>query len=453
MLMREGQSLRTIPAIAMAGIFLVLGGCATYSQSFRAVERNLLKNDPTGALQALEKQPRSSRDQFLYVCNKAMLLRMLGKFKQSNEEIKKAKAIVQKYSAISVSEQTSSFIINDATRTYIGSPVEQIMLNVYAALNYLQMNDLNGARVEILQEDIRLRALMQDDPDSPLSVDPFARYLSGIIYEDLGEWSDAMIAYRKAYQAYQKHAALYGIAIPQQLKRSLIRMADKVGLYNERRKYEQEFDLHLAALQKGIQNTGELVFIFNNGLAPIKRESSVQVIEPKSGHMIRISLPYYEKRNTPVAYARLYLQSVRPHLKNVPKLVTKTEKVEDISSLEIETLKSQMAAITARALARAVAKDKLSDEASQRNGLAGLIVNIAGVLTERADTRSWLTLPAQIQCARLKAPAGLYSAHVELLDHNNNIVLRRNLGKIKLTTGHNDYLSFRWTSIEATTRN
>lgn len=452
MSIREGRGLRTLPAMAMAGIFLVLGGCATYSQSFHVVERDLLSNDPVRALAALEKQAHNSRDQFLYVCNKAMLLRMLGKFRQSNEEIEKAKAIVQKYSAISVSEQTSSFIINDATRTYIGSPVEQIMLNVYAALNYLAMNDLDDARVEILQENIRLRALMQDDPDSPLSVDPFARYLSGIIYEDLGEWSDAMIAYRKAYEAYQKHAALYGIAIPQQLKRSLIQMADKVGLDNERQKYEQAFGLHLADLQKGIQNTGELVFIFSNGLAPIKRESSVQIIEPQSGRMIRISLPHYEKRNTRVARARLYLQSVRPHLKNNPKLVTETEKVEDISRLEIETLKSQMAAITARALARAVAKHKLSDEAGQRNGLAGLIVNIAGVLTERADTRSWLTLPAQIQSARLRAPAGLYSAHVELLDRNNNIVLRRNLGKIKLTTEHNYYLSFRWISTGATTR-
>ncbi|NOZ38044.1 MAG: hypothetical protein GXP11_08270, partial [Gammaproteobacteria bacterium] len=125
-----------LPAIALAGMFLVLSGCASYSQSFRVVDRNLLNNDPAAALAALEKQSHSSRDLFLYACNKAMLLRMLGKFKQSNEEIEKAKAIVQKDSAISVSEQTSSFIINDATRTYIGTPIEQIMLNVYAALNY-----------------------------------------------------------------------------------------------------------------------------------------------------------------------------------------------------------------------------------------------------------------------------------------------------------------------------
>lgn len=261
-----------------------------------------------------------------------------------------------------------------------------------------------------------------------------------------------MIAYRKAYEAYQEHATLYGIAIPQQLKHALILMADKIGLDNERQKYEQEFGLRLADLQKEIHNTGELVFIFNNGLAPIKRESSVQIIDPQSAQMIRISLPHYEKRDPLIARARLYLQSARSQLKNEPELVTETEKVEDISSLEIETLKSQMPAITARALARAVAKHKISNRAGEQNDLAGLIVNIAGVLTERADTRSWLTLPAQIQSARLKAPTGIYSVRLELLDRNNNIVLQRALGKIKLAKERKYYLSFHWTSVAATTR-
>ncbi|NOZ38421.1 MAG: hypothetical protein GXP11_10260 [Gammaproteobacteria bacterium] len=111
-----------------------------------------------------------------------------------------------------------------------------------------------------------------------------------------------------------------------------------------------------------------------------------------------------------------------------------------------------MPAITARALARAVAKHKLSDKAGEQNGLAGLIVNIVGVLTERADTRSWLTLPAEIQSSRLKAPADTYYVRLELLDHSNNIIFQRSLGKIKLAKEHNYYLSFHWTSVAATVR-
>jgi len=429
----------------MAAMLLIVSGCASYSQSFQDVEHKLLNNDPAGALQVLDKQSHRDKDQFLYASNKAMLLRMLDRFSESNAEIEKSKAIIEQYSATSLTEVSSSFIINDATSTYIGTPVEQVMLHIYSALNYLETNDLDSARVEILQADIRLRTLMQDDPDNPLSTDPFAHYMSGIIYEDLSEWSDAMIAYRKAYNAYQIHASLYAIAVPQQLKRALILMADKVGLTDERQKYEAEFQLQLADIKNDTPDNAELVFIFNNGLAPIKRESSVSILEPQSGHMVRVSLPRYEKRNLLVASARLLL-------KNDQELFTITEKVEDISSLEIKTLESQMGAITARALARMMAKHKMSDEAGKQNGWAGLVVNIAGVLTERADTRSWLTLPAEIQTARLHAPAASYSVTIELLDYNNNVILQRSLKSIEMLKGRKHYLSFHWMPASTTAR-
>ncbi len=429
----------------MAAVLSIVSGCASYSQSFQDIEHKLLNNDPAGALHALNKQSHRDKDLFLYASNKALLLRMLDKFEESNAEIEKSKAIIDRYSATSLTEVGSSFIINDATSTYIGTPVEQVMLHIYSALNYLELNDLDSARVEILQADVRLRTLMQDDPDSPLSVDPFARYISGIIYEDLGEWSDAMIAYRKAYEAYQAHATLYMIAVPQQLKHALILMADKIGLDDERRKFEAEFNLQLADIRNDNPDDAELVFIFNNGLAPIKRESSVSILEPSSGHMVRVSLPRYEKRNLLVASARLQLKNDQEHM-------VVSEKVEDISSLGIKTLESQMAAITARALARMMAKHKMTDEANKQNGWAGLIVNIAGVLTERADTRSWLTLPAEIQAARLHAPAETYSVTIELLDYNNNVILQRSLEDITLVKGRKYYLSFHWAPASTTAR-
>ncbi len=449
MLFRDRLVLNNIALPAIAVTFLLLTGCASYSRSFQNIESKLQNNDPAGALEALEKQSHSSKDLFLYATNKASLLRALKKYKESNEEIEKAKAIVDKYSSLSVSETGSSFIINDATRTYIGSPIEQIMLHIYAALNYLEMNDLDGARVEILQADVRLRTLMQDDPDSPLSIDPFAYYLSGIIYEDLGEWSDAMIAYRNAYQAYLAHGKLYGINVPRQLKVILIIMADKVGLENERRKYEEQFDLLLDDLKTDRQNTTELVFIFHNGLAPIKRESSINILEPSSGHMIRISIPHYVKRDVIIDHARLRLKGEQEQNNN---LVAETEVTENISMLEIENLNANMGAITARAIARAAAKHEISNEAGKNNSMAGLIVSIAGVLTERADTRSWLTLPAEIQTARLRAPAGTYTLNIELLDHNNNIIFQHSSGKIELNKNYKRYLSFNWASVSTTTR-
>ncbi len=425
---------------------VLLAGCASYSQSFRRVELRLLSNDPAGALAILDQQDHGSKDRFLYACNRGMLLRMLGRFEESNREFEKAKAILEQYAATSISEQAASFVINDASRTYLGSPVEQVMLHIYSALNYLALDDRDGARVEILQADLRLRRLMQDDPDSPLSVDPFARYLSGIVYEDLGEWSDAMIAYRKAYEAYQAHAQLYDIRLPRQLQRALIRSAARMGLDDERRRYEQAFGQHLDELPP-TGDGGELVVFFHAGLAPIKRESSIDVLEPGSRHMIRVALPRYEPRPYPASQLRLRLQPALFADGPVPAREARSEKTEDIARLEIRTLESQIGAITARAIARAAAKHELARETGRQNDLAGLIVNIAGVLSERADTRSWLTLPAEIQTARLPAPAGRYRLELALLDASGNVLLQRDVGEIELAKGRKHYLSFNQASL------
>lgn len=425
--------------LLLGALFILLSGCATYSQTQRSIQLSLFNNNPARALELLEKKKPSDRDMFLYYADKAILLRMLGKYTESNIEIERAKKLVAKFSATSVTEEGAAFIINDATRTYTGTPVEQVMLHIYAALNYLELQQIDSARVEILQVDTRLRSFMEDDPNNPLSFDPFARYLSGIIYEDLNEWSDAMIAYRKAYKAYLSHHALYQVNIPEQLKESLILMSDKVGLTAERKKYEKAFNLKLADLNfvRSNHNQGELVFTFHNGLAPIKREHGIQMLVPVTGRFVRIALPAYYQRNNIISKLRI-------KIKNQQHYTTTTELTEDISSLQIKTLASHMPAITARALARAATKDKIAKDVGDKDPLAGLLVNIAGIATERADTRSWLTLPAEIQTARLSIPQGKHNLIIELLGENNQIVLQQKINNIQISGNQKHYLSFHW---------
>lgn len=425
-------------------IGLLLSGCVSYSTAFHPIEESLAAHDPATALKLLEDQNYSNADLFLYFSNKAMILRMMDEYEQSNEQIEKTENVIEEFTATSVTEEVSSLIINDTTRTYIGTPVEQVMLHIYSALNYLAMGKTDNARIEVLQMSLHLRMLMQDAPDSALSRDPFGRYLGGLIYETLGEWSDAMIDYRKAFKGYQTHSKLYPIAVPEQLKKALILTADKVGLTKERKSYEESFGLSLDNLKQERKGTGELIFLFHSGLAPIKLERSLQTIDPASGQMIRISLPYYERHKNPIQKVRITLAGANSYIGN-------TELVENIGSLEIKTLEANMPVITARAIARAVAKYNMAKEAGKQNELAGLLVNIADFVSERADTRSWLSLPAEIQSARLNAMPGEYAVTVELLDDNNNIVFRQELNNISIKGGRKQYLSFHWASASANT--
>src|SRR5215470_9882828 len=109
-----------------------------------------------------------------------------------------------------------------------------------------------------------------------------------------------------------------------------------------------------------------------------------------------------------------------------------------------------MPLITARAVARMAAKDTVAAVASSSYSndaggaaLLGLLVNVAGVVTERADTRSWFTLPGEIYLLRLPLPPGEHTLKLELHARDGHLI---NSGEIKVTLrkGEKKYLSRHW---------
>lgn len=88
--------------------------------------------------------------------------------------------------------------------------------------------------------------------------------------------------------------------------------------------------------------------------------------------------------------------------------------VGDVSKALIEEGRRQEPATVARAIVRAAAKlaiargieEGLEEEDEMLGEVAGTVLSIAGALTERADTRCWSLLPAEIGLMRLRLPAG-----------------------------------------------
>ncbi|MDZ7663674.1 hypothetical protein [Thiohalophilus sp.] len=424
----------------LAGVLLLQqSGCTTYSRNFEQEVQNLASRDPAAALEVLEKQHHPERNQLLYHLNKAMLLHMLGDYAESNNEFEQAKKIIEHYQAASISEESAAFFINDGTRTYTGSSLEQLMLHVYAAINYLLQNQVDAARVEALQIDVRLRQLQDANPDSILSIDPFVRYLTGLIYEQLGESDNAMIAYRKAYNAYLEHRKVYAINVPRILQQDLLRLSRQLGLTEEYAEYRARFDTDARQFDR---DGAELIVLFHKDLAPIKRSQRIAQVDPASGYLVHFAVPVYEPRHSYLSHARVVVAEQR----------VRTEPMENISGIALRTLQESMPAITARALARAVIKYKMSRQAGENDGLAGLLMNIAGVISEQADTRSWLTLPGEIQMARVTLPPGDYNVTLELIGQAGQVTATRQLDRINLTRGGKRYLSYLWFPAYPTTR-
>ncbi len=424
----------------LAGVLLLLqAGCASYSHNFEQEIQTLASQDPAAALATLDKQHHPERNRVLYHLNRAMLLHMLGDYAASNDEFEQAKQVIEQYQATSISEEGAAFFINDGTRTYTGSSLEQLMLHVYAAINYLLQNKTDAARVEALQIDVRLRQLQEADPDSILSIDPFVRYLTGLIYEQLGEIDNAMIAWRKAYNAYLEHQKAYGINVPRILKQDLLRVSRQLGLNEEYEHYRQRFEVEARQLDR---EQAELIMLFHKDLAPIKRSQRIAQVDPTTGYLVHFALPMYEPRHSHLSHARVVVAGQR----------VRTEPMEDISAIALRTLQENMPAITARALARAVVKYQMSRQAGENDGLAGLLMNIAGVVSEQADTRSWLTLPGEIQMARVTLPPGDYNVSLELIGAGGQVTHHRQLGQVNLTRGSKRYLSYLWFPAYSTTR-
>lgn len=430
--------LRQIIRAVLAGMFIVTAsGCATYAYKFQPIERALAAHQPEAALTALDQAyaPRGA-DAPLYYLNKGMLLRLNNRYAESNTALETAQKLMDKLEALSLTEQTTSFIVNDTVHSYVGEDFEKVLLHVYKALNYLALQQPYEARVEALQVDVKIRELNSGTAGGALTEEAFTRYLSGIIYENLGEWSDAMIAYRKAYEAFAVYKKKYSVGLPESLKFALLRLAERQGLEDELKTYREEFAIKDWPNVASREANGELVLTLHNGLSALKGEVASHALDPASGRLIRIALPVYRPRAVQVTQAILRVgdQSVRLDL------------VEDITALAIKSLESHMAAITARTLARAVVKYRMAKEAEKRDGGVGLLVNLAGAISEQADTRSWSSLPAQIYLGRLSLPPGTYKARLELLDNLGKLIHTQEFSNITLTQGKAAYLAFHWTS-------
>ena len=433
-------------SLAISAVMFGLGGCATYSGSFAVIERNLAAKQYDAALVNIEKESASKKDRVLYLLNKGMVLRMKRDFAGSNVALEAAKAEMDRLYAASVSENALSVMVNDSTVSYSGDNYERVLLHLYMALNYLELGQPDSARIEALQIDAQLREFAEKSPDGKLAEDAFTLYLTGLIYEDEGEWSDAMISYRSAYNVYKKYLSNYSVAMPTMLKLDLMRMAKQQGLKDELKQYKSEFGIELPDNKGAAKDQGELVFVLNNGLAPIKREKAINSFEASTGSVVRIALPAYESRNNNVVAARIAVGDKQDV----------TEMMEDIDAIAKKNLDAHMPAIIARSVARVVVKAVASKQARQvasKNNnnneamvgmLGALAFQVAAVATERADTRSWLTLPSNIQLGRLSLPPGTYNVKIELLGADQQVVTTQDYPGIVIRKAHKTFLSEHW---------
>ena len=396
-----------IRATLLSAAFVSLTGCMGLGSKAESMQAELAAGRVGNAL-AIAENENSSEDEVLASLNKGMLRRMKGDYQGSNQIFEVAKNHIEELYGVSASEQAGALIVNDTLRSYTGDRYEQVLLHAYMAMNYIQLDDLDSARIEMKQAEVKMLEWGEEPED-----DPFVRYLSGMIYEALGENDQAVVSYRQAKKVYQSTTEKQALGVPTVLKKDLLRSLASQGFNDEFRILKKEFKMKKFKPKAIAKGFGELIVVLNSGLAPVRKEVAIAATSDEVVDTVKIALPSYPEPNQ-----RFSARVTTDH-----KVSANLELVEDVDALARAALSEDLPIITTRAIARAVIKHKMQEKVEEERGqLMGFLATVANVASEQADTRSWITLPQSIQMARVKLPAGMNKVDIEIYNASGSLV-------------------------------
>lgn len=405
----------------------IITACATWYQRTTAFQEAVEKGNFEQAEKLLAKDKKQTRDKnkILYHLNQGYVNFMLGKYEESNAAFETAEQLTEDQHK-SVLTEAAVLISNPEIRPYKPEDFEVIMINFYKALNYLQMNNMEDALVEVRKINIRLQQLNDKYPDhkNRYQQDAFAQLLMGLIYDAAGDANNAFIAYRNAYNTYQRdYIKNFGLSAPEQLKKDLLRTAYTSGLTSELSQYEKEFGFKYTL--SAPSPNGQLVVFWLNGFGPVKAEWGITFTKINRGdgaivfhnEESGLTFPFFwgngysedEKNalaNTNVVRAVFpkYVERPPAFSKGVLKYndqVYPLQEAEDINQIAFKTLHDRMVRELSNSLLRTATKQGVRYAASKQNEWLGFAVGLANAFTEKADTRNWQTLPYSISYARL----------------------------------------------------
>lgn len=409
---------------------MTLTGCAvTYQDTMQQVDKDLASGQPEEALKSLDKIS-GGKDEVLYLLNKAMVLRMTGDYATSSQVFEQAKPLMEYLEATSITENAAAFTFTEGLRAYQPPLYERLLAHVYQGLNYLQMGQPDSARVEAAQVDDLLKRLYPNADAAPNGGDAFPRYFSGLVYEDMGEYSDAMIAYRQAFKSYKAQGAS-DESIPRDLQTSLCRFSEFLGLTDELNDYKKRFGLSEWPPVDKQDAQGQLVFMFSDGLGPVKYAESSVLPDPVNGRYYSVSLPVLRSRSRGEAYAAISADGVK----------ATTSQVASIRDDAEQQYKADRPKLLAAEFSRNVTRTVAANAADRKAQGLGAVLSLVASVADQADIRIWATLPNDIQLARLRLAPGTYDLTVQVRGRV------RVLKDVDIRAGQMTFASLQWTSL------
>lgn len=452
MLMHFARAQSLAATLAVAAVLLTGCGSGPSAQSKKTVNAMIAAGNYDAAEKYLETNKErgyGKKNMVLFYLDKGAVLHHAGKYEASEQALDQAETRMNELYTKSITKAGGMLLLNDTTVDYAGEPFERALTNVIRALNYVFMGKPNEALVESRKVEAFLDELNAKlEGKNTYKDDAFARYLDALLYADEGKLDDARISMQHAQAAYETYATTYNTPFP---------------------KWEFPEDKK--------KENGELVFIHYNGVAPRKISKTFQIAWGNAiaiaqasrddeaegakfknamaagftGRAITVGFPDYVQDPFTIVSSDVVIDSTT---------VSSTLLVEDITAIATKTLQDRMAVIKTRAIARATVKFVIAEAAARAaskecdrigNPMGkiackaisrGIAHGVVAAL-ERADTRAWSSIPAQIRMARVKIPPGKHYVQVNYKNAAGLVVATRVFPEVEISKSKRTYLHHR----------
>ncbi|WP_413289670.1 hypothetical protein [Bdellovibrio sp. HCB337] len=377
----------------LAGLFLcslMSISCATYQNKVAESRQHLELGQYQAAIDYLEPLAnKEGGDQLVYLLDYSVALQMSGRIKDSSLALQKADRLADFQDYTSITKEATSLLLSQEMVQYKGDSFEKIYINAYAALNYLELNQLDEALVETRRMNEKYNKINHEDRKD-FEKNVFGKYLSAMIWEANQNWDDAYIAYEETYKLDP--------TIPY-LPADLIRSAKRARRMDSYKKWKKEFPQVVEKKEWYDKNYGELILIYEQGWGPRKAQIGGQGI-------------YAGGYNPPI------LQPVYNSVLQMKATITgvgefESQRIYDVERAAIETLQHDYAWLSAKRLGAFATKEIVADQIRQQNEALGNVAWLAMQLSERADLRQWSTLPQTVQLIRVPLQVGQYNVNLQ----------------------------------------
>ena len=337
---------------------------------------------------------------------------------------------------------------------YAGEDYEDIYLNVFKAMNFLEVGDIDGGFVEVRRVNNKL--ILLEDKYAPLAASyssaeestvpleagssqfynsALARYVSLLLYRADGDWDGARIDFDKFRQAYTLQPEIYNFEPPiddsvlsraEGARLSVVAFAGRSPVKKANTLYVVTAPNAVAIITNEEDDAGQLIptgytDFFWPGI--------------EGGYRFKFQLPRMELQGSAVDSIVLVIDGQR---------IGELGLLENMERIAKETFQVKYPIIFMKTVTRTIVKgivaQKAKEQVQNQGGLAAgilgsIVADVAVEASEQADLRTARFFPAYAYAGEFDIPPGEHRIEIEYYS-GGSLLFIDDLGMRNLTPGN-----------------